>query len=174
MKINDFETDLRYSYESSIEEFWDAVYKKAFPDLVNTEKCTDLHWQRQGVDRVINLSSGHTLHVDEKCRREVYQDILLEYTSNDTTGSPGWIEKTLGIDYLAYAFMPIETVYLFPWQMLRRAWLHYGAEWKKEYKNVPAKNQGYTTWSVVVPIKVLRGAVNSATIIKLGSESNGL
>ena len=166
--IADFQTDLKFSEEASDEPFWDAVYKKAFPNLVNHMACGgDNNSQRRGVDRVIHLANGKTLYIDEKKRREDWNDILLEYISVDATNAPGWMEKDLAIDYLAYAFMPSKTVYLFPWAMLRRAWQYYKEEWLEKYQLIPAQNNGYTTWNVAVPIPVLRGAVAAATIIKI-------
>lgn len=100
-------------------------------------------------------------------RRKSYSDILLEYLSNDQTGSLGWIEKSLHIDYLAYGFLVSKCVYLFEWQLLRRAWIQFGKEWKAIYFNASAENDGYKTWSVCVPIKVLTKAVNRARIIQL-------
>lgn len=123
--------------------------------------------QYLGIDRVVYLSSGKTLYVDEKLREQVYSDILLEYLSNDATGSPGWIEKDLLIDYMAYAFLPNRRCYLFDWRMLRRAWRHFKDEWMAFYDHCPAKNPGYTTWSLAVPTRVLLKAVKNASIIEV-------
>jgi hypothetical protein len=164
---NDFKKDLAYSLEASQAEFWDRVYAKAFVDLRETRICDTPEWQRKGVDRFIYLTSGRVFAVDEKVRRKVYDDIFLEIVSIDTTGAPGWIEKDLCIDYLAYAFMPIERVYLFPWPMLRRAWLHYRDEWKAKYGILKAPNGTYRTLGVPVPLSVVRTAVHTATIIQL-------
>jgi hypothetical protein len=123
--------------------------------------------QRQGVDRVILLANSKILLIDEKKRREEYPDILLEYISVDTTGAPGWMEKDLIIDYLAYAFMKSQRVHLFPWPMLRRAWCRYKDEWIDTYPIIKAQNYGYKTISVAVPTDVLRKAVSVATIIQL-------
>src|SRR3990167_1365330 len=117
--MNDFHTDLAYSNAMSDEKFWDAIYRKAFPNIVNHMICTgNTASQRIGIDRIIHLSNGNSLKVDEKKRRREYDDILLEFVSNDIAGAPGWIEKDLAIDYLAYAFMESKRCYLFPWQML--------------------------------------------------------
>jgi len=164
---NDFHNDLKFSLEASQERFWDKVYKKAFPDMIKSEICSDLHWQKQGVDRVIYMSSGHSIHIDEKIRRKVYNDILLEFLSNDVTGAPGWMEKSLSIDYMAYAFLPIKKVYLFPWQMLRRTWISFKEEWTNKYPTIKAQNNGYVTHSLAIPLSVLKKKVNAATIIKL-------
>ena len=169
--IHDFNQQLTWSEEQSCEPFWSAVYKKAFPTMVNHMLGSgDTKSQRMGIDRVILLSNGKTLHIDEKKRREVYSDILLEFVSVDTTGAPGWIEKDLSIDYLAYAFMPTKRCFLFDWLMLRRAWQAFGERWKNEHRIVPAQNKGYKTFSVAVPIPVLQQAVRTAAIIDVSQE----
>lgn len=163
---HDFNERLKYSELASEEPFWEAVYRKAFANYVNSMPSKgNTESQRRGIDRLVHLSNGRTLQVDEKKRENDWPDILLEYISVDTTGAPGWIEKDLDIDYLAYAFMPSKTVYLFPWLLLKRAWDYYGEQWIEEYKRVEARNKGYTTISVAVPIKTLQNAVTTASII---------
>lgn len=166
--IHDFRERLAYSEAASDELFWDAIYRKAFPNMVSHMTASgNTQSQRMGIDRVILLANGKTLFIDEKKREREYSDILLEYVSVSTTGAPGWIEKDLSIDYLAYAFMPTKRVYLYPWEMLRRAWTNYSQTWRDEYQIVEAKNVGYSTFSVAVPIPVLNKAVSTACIIQL-------
>jgi hypothetical protein len=123
--------------------------------------------QMLGIDRAVSLSSGKTIYIDEKKRRKNYSDILIEYISNDGRNTPGWIEKDLMIDYLAYAFMPDKRVYLFDWLMLRRAWKHYSELWKSKYYIAKANNGYYKTISVAVPIEVVLKATDLARIIQL-------
>ena len=164
--MNEFVADLAYSNDDEL--FWDSVYRKAFPNLVCHKMADGDHpTQRQGIDRILLLSNGRTLYVDEKKRRRDREDILLEYCSNDRTGAPGWIEKDLAIDYMAYAFMPSRRVYLYPWQMLRRVWIAFGEQWKKECDIIPAPNNGYTTYSVAVNIPILNSAVRRAMVIEV-------
>jgi hypothetical protein len=166
--MNNFEEQLKFSEQASHEPFWQAVYEKAFPDMVNNMVCTGKNTnQCLGIDRVIQLKSGKTLYVDEKKRTKVYSDILLEYISNDKTNAPGWMEKDLQIDYLAYAFMPTKRCYLYPWQMLRRAWINYKDCWIKNYGTQSAPNKYYNTLSVAVPIEELNVTVKRAMIIQL-------
>ena len=166
--VHDFVEQLVFSEKSSDELFWSAVYQKAFPNMVNFMLASgDTVSQRMGIDRVILLANGQVIKIDEKKRREDRDDILLEYISVDTTNAPGWIEKDLAIDYLAYAFMPSKRVYLFPWPMLRRAWMQYKPVWLSQYKIPPAQNNGYKTLSVAIPIKELRSAVSRASFIQL-------
>ncbi len=170
----DFHADMDWSLAGGDEPFWSAVYRKAFPNLVGVELCSDIPRQKQGIDRLLHLSNGKTLTVDEKKRDRVYSDILLEVLSNEEYNTPGWVEKDLSIDYLAYAFMPIRRCYLFPWPMLRRAWFQYGGKWRTEYKPKRAQTQVgnsiYHTVNVPVPIDVLRRAVSLAAVIDLSSE----
>lgn len=169
-KLHDFHERLEMSQRASDEPFWSEVYRKAFAGYMGCLAILDdSPAQRMGIDRVVVLSSGQELRIDEKKREEVWPDILLEYLSNDQTNAPGWMEKDLHIDYIAYAFMPAKRVHLYPWHLLRRAWGKYGTAWKKEYKKVSAQNPGYKTWSVAVPIAVLNKAVQEAGVIQLGS-----
>ena len=176
-----FNDQLKWSEAAGYEPFWDAVYRKAFPNIVNHMMCSgNTAGQRMGVDRLIYLANNLTIAVDEKKRKEVWPDVLLEYVSVDTTGAPGWMDKDLAIDYLAYAFIPTKQCYLFPWQLLRRAWLHFRGEWIQDGKQrrngcriVYAKNNGYTTHSVAVPIKTVQSAIQRALIIDVSAELDG-
>lgn len=173
--VHQFRERLAFSEAAGHEPFWEAVYRKAFPNYVNSMPCTgDTTSQRMGVDRVIHLSNGKTLYVDEKKRGKIYGDILLEYLSNDRTNAPGWIEKDLSIDYLAYAFMPNQKVYLFPWLLLRRAWIENRDSWhgfaKRNYGGFSyrqARNPGYYTHNMAVPMNQLFNAVNRASVIEV-------
>lgn len=179
--IHDFNEQLRWSEAAGYEPFWDAVYKKAFPNIVNHMMTSgNTLGQRMGVDRVLYLSNNMTIAVDEKKRKGTYTDVLLEYISVDTTGAPGWMEKDLAIDYLAYAFIPTKQCYLYPWPLLRRVWLRYRDEWIAAGENkidgfvkVPGYNKKYTTWSVAVPMKVLHSALRNSIIIDVSTELSG-
>jgi len=167
--MNDFNADLKYGELASHETFWEDIYKIAFPDMAFSVLSTAGKSQSQnlGIDRIIHLKSGKTLYIDEKKRRTKYNDILLEYRSNDKKNTAGWMFKQLHIDYLSYAFMPTREVYLFDWQTLRRVWLDNGKQWKEKYGLRVAKNKGYNTLSVPVPITVLLEKMNNALVIKL-------
>ncbi len=168
---NDFFADLAFSELSSDELFWEQIYKSAFQDIA----CIMLNTagkslsQNLGIDRIIHLKSGKTLYIDEKKRRNKYNDIILERYSEYSNGDrvAGWINKDLHIDYLAYAFMDTKEVYLFDWQTLRRVWNTNRTKWDRAYRNIGAKNNGYTTFSIPIPINVLLEAMQNAIIIKL-------
>lgn len=173
--VHDFHECLKISESAHCLEFWSKTYQKAFPDMIgmhDNNRKNDA--QYQGVDRLIVLKSTKVLLIDEKIRTEEYDDILLEHTSNDRTGAPGWINKNLTIDYLAYGFIKSRRCYLFPWEMLRRAWLHYGDMWiakakacQAGFRPVRARNAYYVTLSIAVPTKYLMRAVAYASVIQL-------
>lgn len=168
--MNYFNQDLEFSHEASLEPFWEAIYRKAFPEMEWHKPCKENgNGQQQGIDRLLYLKSGKTLLIDEKKRRNVYPDIALEvkHIFDDGRETIGWMEKELLIDFLAYAFMPSKTVYLFPWPLLKRTWLFYKSDWVKNYKLLPAINKGYKTYFVPVPIDVLLLKLKNSMIIKI-------
>lgn len=166
--VHNFAERLHYSQVASDEPFWVKVYQNAFPNLVNQMPCIgDNEAQRKGIDRVLLLANGVTLRIDEKKREKEYDDVLLEYVSNDKTGAVGWIEKDLSIDYLAYAFMPSKRCFLFDWQTLRRAWVTHKQDWMQSYKRIPARNATYTTWSIAIPTKTLMIAIAKSMLIQV-------
>ena len=168
--MNYFEQDLEFSQEASLESFWEAIYKKAFPEMEWHKPCKENgNGQKQGIDRFVYLKTGKTLLIDEKKRREVYPDIALEVKNIFDNGKEtlGWMEKELLIDFLVYAFMPIKTAYLFPWSLLRRTWLVHKDSWIKNYSLIPAENKGYKTFFVPVPIDVLLSKLRTSMIIKV-------
>lgn len=166
-----FYNDNTWSLAARDESFWIAVYKKAFPNLEYAELCDDKDKQKMGIDRILYLSNGNVLYVDEKKRSKDFPDILLEHTSNAEYKTPGWIEKDLSIDYLAYAFLNSRRCYLFPFPMLRRAWLEYGEKWKREHRKIISTtevgNTCYHTISVAIPTIELQKAVALASVIQL-------
>jgi len=163
---HDFARSLAWGECQKDEAFWDVVYRKAFPNLVNHMPTPgDVASQRMGIDRVIFLANGRTIQIDEKKRGKEYGDILLEYISVDTTGAPGWIEKDLAIDFLAYAFIPSGRCYLFSWPLLRLAWQTNRERWKALYRPVIARNQRYKTFSLPIPIPELQRCIARCLII---------
>ena len=175
-KINDFHEDLEFSEEASEEPFWQKIYQKAFSDLVFANPTVGkMQGQFLGIDRVVYLKSGKIVFIDEKKRREVWSDIALEYKSNSNKSiNDGWMNKDLLIDYIAYAFMPTQTVYLLDWLSLKRVWKTKGIEWMGLAKNrksgfsiISAPNYGYTTMSVGVAISVLLKEMSKPIIVSI-------
>lgn len=155
--------------------FWLYVYQQAFPDFLDwVDLRPDMNSQHKGRDRKVILSGGSELYTDEKLRPDKYwTDTLLEYRhvpKGDGEPWPGWIEKPLQIDYLAYAFQwpGGGACYLYPWKELQTAWNKYSAEWFKQYSDIPAENNSYVTHSLGIPNELLYHLI-SPILIQLGN-----
>ena len=163
MVVHDFKASLALSESFSEAPWWERVYRTAFVDFDGMHLVRDDGWaQRGGIDRVVVLSSGKVVTIDEKVRTKDHDDILLEYWSDYERRIKGWVAKELACDFIAYAFVPSETCYLLPTLALRRAWRENYQHWIGNCRKVEARNKNYTTVSVAVPIEDLILAIDSA------------
>jgi len=162
--MNDFKTDLKYSRDCEVLALWERAYKWFFPNMQTTvAHGQDGDHQRAGIDRSIVLDNSKQILIDEKARRiKDTGDIMLEYVANDTKGSPGWVEKRLLCDFIAYAFIPSRKVYLLPVIQLQAAWARNKVKWLKAYGTLKAKNQSYGTLNCPVSTPVLFKAIGGA------------
>jgi hypothetical protein len=115
---------------------------------------------------VITLTSGRMITVDEKVRERDWPDILLELWSNEEQRVPGWIQKPLACEFIAYAFVPSAKCYLLPTLTLQRAWRLHGHDWIATCQEVRAQNKSYVTLSVAVPIDELLAAISDAICVR--------
>lgn len=164
--VHSFNDCLDQSHNAEDLPIWEEVYKKSFPDFVSMVSYRgDGFWQRSGIDRGVLLKTSKQILIDEKVRGRnkitgrVYDDIVLEYLSNDSSGALGWVCKPLQCDYIAYLIAPLGICYMLPVIQLQSSFSLHGNDWKKSYKIVKAQNQGYKTHSVAIPVKVLFKAI---------------
>lgn len=171
MKTHNFRDSLAASHAAEDLPCWEFIYRQAFPTMVGMYNHRhDGEHQRAGIDRSIILENSKQITIDEKARYARFDDILLEYVSNDQTGSPGWVEKHLLCDYVAYAVIPLGKAYLLPVIQLQSAWARNKKKWmelaeRREMgfsKPPGAVNNGYRTLNIGVPIKTLFAAIGSA------------
>ena len=160
IRYNDFHTDLRYSLDNRDDETLNDFYRKAFPFAVEIEFCQDLSLQKKGIDKLIHLSNGNTLTIDEKKRRRDYGDILLELWSNKERNTPGWLQYSQ-CDYIVYAILPAKKVYLLPTLLLQMAWKNNKREWLTAYPKTLANNGYYNTENIAIPADVLLHAISA-------------
>lgn len=170
MTIHNFHESLAYSHAQADAPWWGEVYRKAFPSLAAMVNVRDDGWaQRGGIDRVLTLAGGKTIYVDEKVRKEAYDDVALEYWSSFEHKRPGWVEKDLACDFIAYAWVPKRRCLLLPFLPLRAAWREHSFDWVTTCRQIRSGNPGYTTLSAAVPIDVLLSAMNDAMSIRWGA-----
>lgn len=141
---------------------WREIYAAFFPDMVAciAHQQSGEH-QHAGIDRSVILASSKQVLIDEKLRDKDYQDIALEFVSNDQRHDPGWVCKQLRADFICYAFAPSGRAFLLPVPALQSAWSHHGNEWRAVYGEVPVANDGYNTWFCPVPIDKLYSAMGN-------------
>lgn len=161
-----FRTSLAISDSYRGAGWWIPVYQRAFPRLESAVAVKDDGWaQRGGIDRLVTLSCGRTFSIDEKVRLHEWPDILLEQWSDEARRIPGWVQKPLACDFIAYAFAPTGVCYLLPVPALQRAWRMFGRDWIKHYGKRRAYNPGYVSVSVPVPKTELIWAIAQAMIV---------
>lgn len=175
---HNFATSLALSKEQEDSPWWMEIYARAFPGYMAAVSVRNDGWaQRGGIDRVVTLKSGKTVTVDEKVRLQDWPDIALERWSDKARRVPGWVQKDLACDFIAYAFVPSQRCYLFPFLTLRRAWNLEGKRWcelaeaeQGGFHVILAKNEGYVTESIAVPIEILLASIRQAMVIDWGGQ----
>lgn len=104
-RIHRFADSLTLSQAYADADWWLQIYRRAFPRLASAVSVRDDGWaQRGGIDRILTLECGRTFTVDEKVRMENWPDVLLEQWSDEARRVPGWIQKPLACDFIAYAY----------------------------------------------------------------------
>lgn len=164
---HDFASSLAMSNEHADAGWWVDLYRKAFPTLVSAVSVRNDGWaQRGGIDRILTLACGRVYTVDEKVRAADWPDILLEQWSDEERRKPGWVQKPLACDFIAYAFAPSRRCYLLPVALLQRAWRLHGRQWIEDHGQRRALNVGYVTTSVPVPLGELAQAMLQAMLVE--------
>lgn len=162
-KVHDFQECLARSHAHSDAPWWEQVYREAFPEFGHATDVRQNGWaQSGGIDRIVTLKTGRVIKIDEKVRDRVWYDILLEVWSDEARRKPGWVQKPLDCEFIAYAFDPNQTCYLMPTLTLQRAWRLHGDAWTDRYGVRRALNKGWVTASVPVPIRVLMPILGDA------------
>lgn len=184
MTVHGFDEQLKFSHSLADAPWWDEVYRTAFPDMVSSLDLRHDGWhQRAGRDRVITLSSGRQIFIDEKGRTEAWDDILVEVWSRypkagrepypQVRGAvPGWAVEPKDCDFLAYALVPSRTCYLFPFLGIRAAWAKHGGMWRGKatcreggFQWKAARNATYNTINITVPTRILHDCINDALTV---------
>ncbi len=165
---HDFKECLAFSHLGSSLPFWETVYRSFFPTMLTMHDMRqDGVPQRMGIDRIVTLANSKQVTIDEKLRGRnrktgrVYDDIALEEYSDEDRQTPGWVQKPLMCDYIAYAIAPLGKCYLLPVIQLQTAWLMNCSVWKQNCFPIRAQNKGWVTLSWAVPVKDVFRAVGA-------------
>lgn len=164
--VHEFASSLAFADRYRDAGWWAPVYARAFPSLASAVAIKEDGWaQRGGIDRLITLASGKTITVDEKIRARDWPDILLEVWSDEERRVPGWVQKPLACDFIAYAYAPSGVCYLLPVPALQRAWQAHGERWSRRYGLIRSRNARYVSASVPVPRDELMRAIVEALVL---------
>ena len=168
--MNNFNIDLKYSLEARDNELFDNFYHRIFPGIDHIDFVEDLKTQKQGIDKIIYFKSGNKFTLDEKKRRTNYDDIAIEYEHTFDNGEikRGWIYKTT-CDYIIYAIMPLNIVFVLPTILLKRVWYLHSKYFLDTFKKSPAQNKGYKSWNVFIPSEILLDKISEEMCQKMES-----
>ena len=146
MKLNNFDEDLKYEKENS--KIFDDFYEKLLPTLSKIERAT-VEQERQGIDKILFLSDGRKIKVQEKIRRIDYGDFLIEFGHKNGFYKLGWIAniKAHFIFYLAGANIYIVSV------LKLLAWIKQNKDYLKQLKWVKAYNEQGNYWTYSKAVK---------------------
>jgi len=175
---HNFNEDLQKSLAYAKNPIWEKIYRRAF---TNFGSMTDI-WhkcqaQLDGIDRVIVLTNGETINIEEKVRDKHYPDILLEIWADKKNSVKGWIKKDLRCHFIAYLFKDIEACHMLAYAPLKAAWKKNEVEWcelaakeKDGFRFARANNDGYTSECICIPTGKLLLAMRDAMMINLRIE----
>lgn len=183
VKLHQFNDSLAFSRSQRGAEWWEKTYRLAFHNFQTMGGPEKDGWcERAAVDRIVLLTSGKAIKIQEKVRKKVYPSILLEYRTGKKNG---WVAEDSDADYLAYAMLPTGACYLFPFPILRAAWKMQGPLWVKEARleeeqDLPYRDRQYQfvktnshkdgrywlTESLAVPTDKVLEAVKNALFVQ--------
>ena len=164
--------------QSKIDSDIQAI-KKYFPQCVAVEK-TDVEIDRQGVDYIATLRGGAKIFIDAKTRekgasrywKHGVPEIALEIYSVVEQKKIGWtLSSSSKAHYILYTFdaADSEEFYMFPFQILRKAFYKNGRRWIDEYGQKTQASDKWHSSAVFVPANVVLQEVSE--IMSYRSES---
>ena len=167
--IHKFDEELEYSLDAEESKYLDSVYKQTFPELKDIEFMETREEQRKGIDKKLYFENGATITFEEKKRRVAYGDILLEIWSVWEKRIEGWL-YTSQADYISYFIPSSQKLYILPLLLIRKAWTRNQEQWTDQYRELRAKNEGYTTLSRAIPTRVLLPAIQREMDISIAPD----
>jgi hypothetical protein len=182
--VHRFGERLKHSQDLSDEPSWIAFYRRIWPDLVSCVRIdANSRWQKIGIDRLVLLSNGNEITVDEKKRDKDWGDLLIEewsvyYGPNDPKNKIGWsLDPEKQCDFVAYAVPPSKKCYLLPYELTRQTCLFNLERWKTlKSKNgkpnypLDAQNETYRTRNCAVDWEEFTRCFKIQMLRKFGSD----
>lgn len=163
IKVHEFHEKLEQSHIDS--PLLERHYQGWFCDVGLIHRIPkDGHAQRSGIDTYVIQEAGKIINTDEKIRDEDYGDILLEYWSNYERRTLGWIMKEQNNEYISYYVKSSDKGFLLPTAVVQKTFRINAKKWHKIYPTIKAKNKGYITHSLAIPVDILYEAMTDVMI----------
>lgn len=165
--VHNFSEKLAYSRGIRESSDLDVIYQ-LLTGCTKVEKTTT-EQDKTGVDYIATLRGGASVLIDAKTRtagcarywREGPELALETWSVLPTSqrgGKTGWtLNETTEVDYILFTFSPDDTdsVFLYPFQMLRVAFRRNLPAWHKKYKVDTQDSGGWRSECVFVPESVV-------------------
>jgi len=112
-----------------------AFYRKNW-DIDGIELVYDKARQTKGIDKILHLTDGTQLNIDEKIESiKETNNIVFEDKTNIATDTSGWLKEGQLTDYEVFYQVNMKKVYVIPFNLMlkqleesREAWLNLGYE----------------------------------------------
>lgn len=140
----------RHGFEQRQGPFLAACWRLWWP-AAHRQPVQNLSAQRAGIDAIL-IAGEARVPVEEKVRERDYGDVLIELVSNDKRSTPGWAIKRCRSRLLLYAFADTRRAWVFPMPAVQAATRKNQGEWLTRYGKKVAKNRGYDSINVAVPL----------------------
>jgi hypothetical protein len=177
---HDFDRSLAISHKAADLPIWEEIYRQTFPGFLGMVDCRqDGHHQRQGVDRIVSISTElgvRQVLIDEKIRpkfcleswkrRPFSFDVAVEYAhEGHSYKAAGWVCKPMDAQFIAYVVAVLGQGCLLPVPQLQQAWARHGQRWICAYREPRHrsfnKRGRYWTYWVPVPLAELFQAIGA-------------
>jgi len=178
MNEYNFDERLAFSTERRGKPFEDVI-QDSLPGIIDVSK-TDVAVDKTGIDYIATLRGGATIGIDLKLRDKgcsrywKYGDELALETwsvlpENGQRGKCGWtLDEAKATDYTLHVFDPSDsdTVYLLPFQLLRKAFRNYYRNWLRIYRVAEQNSGQWKSQCVFVPAGIVLNVINQSSIIQ--------
>jgi len=174
MEVKNWEKDLKFGRDNTKLKNKEDIFKLWFEDLVCVEDAC-VEDDKKGIDYYLTLENGQRLKIDTKTRRKgtkkywkkrvvdgvcvLVPELALETWSVIKTKT-GWTkDDSKNTDYVLFLFEEIDDCFLYPFQLLKRAFKKHEEKWYLKYKTaIQTTNSSTGNWKsecIFVPVEVV-------------------
>ena len=139
----------RFNPELERGEYGEKIVDGYYSRRCEVEKATKAE-QFKGIDsKYTSKKTGElwTVQIKTDFKSQIYGNLVFETISKVETNSPGWVHTCQADVLIYFRFYVAEIIGLMP-DRIRRVL----PDWKLHYREVPIKNEKWTTYGLLVPV----------------------